>query len=99
MTDKLVTVFSGEQYDSDWPQEDAKEFIAWFQSKLDSIPAEYRDKVTIDLESESGYESSSSLTMDIYYYRPETKEEEVERLKVEQERANSIKNRDPYGSC
>lgn len=37
-----VEVFNKEEYDGEWPPEDAEEFIAWFVEKVETIPEEYR---------------------------------------------------------
>jgi hypothetical protein len=74
-----VTVFDQEQYDGDWPHDDALACLGWFQSKVDKIPAEYRDSATIEIDSRSGYEGSHYARIRICYWRPETPEETAER--------------------
>jgi hypothetical protein len=67
-----VDVFSGQRYDGDWPPNDAAGFIAWFQGKIDTIPAEHRSDARIELDSESSYEDSHYASIGISYWRPET---------------------------
>jgi hypothetical protein len=66
------------EYGKDWPPEDATGLLAWFQSELDDVPAEFRDKARIDITSEEVYESSKAI-IEISYDRPETDEEMQER--------------------
>lgn len=73
------TVFCQERYDGDWPPEDAVGFMAWFQGHLTLMPGEYRNTARIELTSNSGYEDSHYVEIDISYTRPETPEEIAER--------------------
>lgn len=64
-----------EQYGCDWPKLDACEFMAWFQSKIEDVPEESRDSLTIDIDSgDSGY-----ATIEFVYTRLETDTEEAMR--------------------
>jgi hypothetical protein len=67
-----------EQYDGEWPPEDAAGFMAWFQKRLDDVPPEHRATARIDLDSTSRYDSSYA-TIEFSYTRMETDEEEAER--------------------
>lgn len=78
-----VTVFDEEQYADKWPPEDAKEFIAWFVGKIDSIPEEHRATAKIEINAVSSYGDTYG-NIGISYNRPETDEEEERR--GEQER-------------
>lgn len=87
--EKSVEVFDGEQYRSeDFPGYDwsLPEVIAWFQSKLALIPAEYRAGSRCEISSIAGYEGSSTATIEISYKRKETDEECQAREAQEQAR-------------
>ena len=85
MSDVLVTIFSEHGYGSadDWPPDNALESMAWFNAKVELIPEEFRSGATIDIDSFDDGHGSCCISIDIYYYRPETKEdrEEVDRSK------------------
>lgn len=64
-----------EQYNGDWPKLDACEFMAWFHGKIEDVPEESRDSLTIDIDScDSGY-----ATIEFVYTRLETDAEEAMR--------------------
>lgn len=64
-----------EQYGCDWPKLDACEFMAWFHGKIEDVPEESRDSLTIDIDSgDSGY-----ATIEFVYTRLETDAEEAKR--------------------
>ena len=69
---------SVEQYDGDWPPNDAAGFLAWVQAKIDDVPQEHRNTLRIELDSTSRYDSAYA-TIEFSYERPETDEEEAER--------------------
>ena len=52
----------------------AIEFIAFFQDKLELVPQEFKESITIDVEAASGMydESGPELSITISYERPET---------------------------
>lgn len=77
---RTISVFCQEIYDGDWPPEDAAGFIAWFQTKLDTIPAEHRASATIEIDSNSSWEDSHYAEIDIRYSRLETPAEVAARL-------------------
>jgi hypothetical protein len=78
-----VNVASVEEYEFDFPPEEAEELISWFQEKLYLVPKEYRKGTKIRLSSISSYEDSHYATIEIYYYRPESKEEELDRINAD----------------
>lgn len=78
-----VEVASVEEGDADWPGQRLDEFLAWVQTKVDTVPVEHIGEVTIKLGSEGGDYGSSTATIDIGYTRPESESEKVERLRVE----------------
>ncbi len=64
-----------EQYGCDWPKLDACEFMAWFHGKIEDVPEESRDSLTIDIYScDSRY-----ATIEFVYTRLETDAEEAMR--------------------
>lgn len=77
---KNINVFCAERYDGDWPPEDAAGFIAWFQAKLDSIPAEHRASAAIKIDSNSSWEDSHYADIEINYTRLETADEVAARI-------------------
>jgi len=92
--DIMVEVFKKEQYDGDWPERNAIEFLAWFEEKINSIPEEFRREAKIELEALSSYEESAYVSLEIYYYRPETGDEELVRKSKEQNRIELVKQRE-----
>ena len=92
--DIKIEVFNKEQYEGEWPQENAIKFLAWFEEKIKSIPEEFRDESRVELESVPSYENSAYLSIGIYYYRPETDEEERVRKSREQNRAELQRQRE-----
>ena len=75
----LVVHFDKEKFDGEWPPVDAERTVAWFQEKLESIPAEFRHTAKIEFESASGYEGDHYARIVITYMRPETAQESAER--------------------
>ena len=64
-----------EQYNGDWPKLDACEFMAWFHGKIEDVPEESRDSLTINIDSsDSGY-----AFIEFVYKRMETDAEEAMR--------------------
>lgn len=88
-----VTVFDKEEYDGEWPPVDAKEFIAWFNGKIESIPEEHRATAKIEIESKSSY-GDSYANIKISYPRPETDEEEERREEQERRIRGNQKDRE-----
>lgn len=82
-----VTVFSHERYDGEWMPEGLADAIAWLNDKLESIPAEYRDSATIEIDSVSSWEDSHYASITITYTRPETDDEVCERVDRERRMA------------
>jgi len=70
-----IKIFDKEEYDGDWFPEKASEFMAWFNEKLEQIPAEHRDAARIEIGSIASYEDSHYVTLEISYSRPDTEEE------------------------
>ncbi len=78
------TVFNGESFCDEWPPEDPKGFMAWFQAQINKIPPEHRDKAVIEIGTQSGYYGDSSANIEITYLRPETDEQFASRLQREE---------------
>jgi len=62
----------------------ADEFMAFWQRKIDKIPAEFKESARIEIEAVSFYDSAL-LEVEISYTRPET---DVEMSVREQEEIN-----------
>ena len=90
----MIEVFNKQRYDCDWPPRGAVEFIAWFEEKINSIPEEFRRAAIVDLGAVESYDNSYYATIEIYYCRPETKEEERIRADKEQEYAKSLREKE-----
>lgn len=88
---KQVVVFDGEQYDGEWPPEDATGCIAWFSEKLESIPPEYRSAAKIEIDVKGSYVNSCYARIEIYYDRTETDDEENAREAENQRRREAQK--------
>lgn len=52
----------------------AKDFMLFFQEKLDSIPSEFKDSAEIEIEANPYYDSAI-LGIEMYYFRPKTDSE------------------------
>jgi hypothetical protein len=78
MKDIRVTIFDQEKYGDDWPPTNALLCIKWFQAKIDSVPDEFKGSVSIDIDSTTSYDCDYA-EIDMYYYRPETLQEEAIR--------------------
>lgn len=86
-----VTIADQERYDGDWPPEDAKGFLAWFASRLATVPEESRGTVQIEISSSSDYDHHTAR-IEITYSRLETADEVATRLAAfheEQARRNA----------
>jgi hypothetical protein len=84
-----------EQHDGDWPPMDSAGFIAWFQQRIDAVPAECRASVHIELDCTMRYDSAYA-TIEISYVRLETDEEEAAReqqdaAQAERRRADELR--------
>jgi len=87
----IVTVFCEDEYNKDWPPENAVGFVEWFAQKLEQVPVEYRSKATIALDSVGSYEDSHYVNIGISYSRPETDKEEQNRLAYENNKMLRLK--------
>ena len=65
-----------------------KDCIQFFQDQLDSVSDEFKDKVTIDIETVDNW-GGNSTEISVYYYRPFTNEE------LEEENRSKLKPRKP----
>ena len=62
--------------------EEAAAFLTFFKDKINEVPQEYRKSCRIEIEAWG----DSGISLDVYYYRPENKEEEAARVSEEQRR-------------
>ena len=74
---KRVVVFSGDRATYDLPT-NPEDFLAYWQHKVDLIPAEYMSSAQIEVEATLSYDDPYIETC-IFYYRPLT-EQEVAKL-------------------
>lgn len=82
------TVHDGGEYDSNgWPPEDPARFMAWFQERIDRIPAEHRQNAKIEFSSEGDYCGGHSPHIEITYLRPETDDQFASRVQREAQQA------------
>lgn len=87
MTARLITetVFSAEQYDSNWPPEEFAAFREWLEDKREEIPEEFMASAMIQIDSKISY-GQSLATIKVSYDRPETPQEVAARQAKEQAR-------------
>jgi hypothetical protein len=79
---KVLVEFSYENsYDGDWPSTNPQGFLNWFAQKIKLVPEEFRQDITIDLESDQDGHGGAWPTISIYYYRPQTEEEKTKEIK------------------
>jgi len=72
-----------------------KEFLKDLDAVYESIPEKYRDSAGIDFDLDlDSFYNSPSCNVEVYYYRPETKDERKSRLKIVRERNKAIKERE-----
>ncbi len=92
---KRVAVFSTSPYELDGIKVDFEvsliQFIETMQSRLESIPEEYRH--TAQIEYDSGWEAGDGKYV-CWYTRPETEAEAVQRLRAEAETAADLTRRE-----
>ena len=70
-----------------------KEFLNWWEGKINLVPEEYKETTFIDCETEINWEVAQ-FQVKIGYIRPETCEEEAIRIKNEEDRLKFIENRE-----
>jgi len=92
---KEIIVFEAEEFDEkEWPETNAIKFIEWFSEKVNIIPSEYRNTAEIEMDSACSYESSSYVTLKIWYVRPETPAEERHRIMTRENDNEIIERRE-----
>lgn len=83
MTDretKTIIIVASREYDADFPPTNLQECASWFADQLAKVPVEYRSTARVEFEVVDDYESSRYVTITVAYRRPETDEEEADRL-------------------
>ena len=84
-------IISAAEGDTDWPGISVDDLFAWFNSKIELAPPEFRSEVMITIGSQvESYNDSSYATIDIGYYRPETEEEIAEKQRFEEIRKQNL---------
>ena len=92
---KRIEHFKETQYGSDWPNEKLTKAVGWFQKQLNSIPADFRDSATLDIDTEfDEYSEYKRACIRIIYYRPETSDEYNERVALVDKQETERKKRD-----
>lgn len=91
--DTFVTVYTSEQFDDDYPPENALEFIEFLSNKINEIPVEYRNNAAIQLYSGRDHDVTF-VSIRISYMRPETDEEEARREAEEREHNDAVRIRE-----
>ena len=64
--------------------ENVDDFLAFWKETFDKIPKEFRASAKITIRAEPDYDDMAELVVKIVYARPETAEEEAERLEQQQ---------------
>jgi hypothetical protein len=88
-----ICVVDIDDCDGDWPPSNAIETVDWFTRKLNLVPIEYRASANFDISHSEKYDSVYAR-ISLYYCRPETDEETVEREKQEKYLEELRKERD-----
>lgn len=68
------TVLSVEQFDEGWMPTNLSQAVGWLASKLEEVPPDYRESATIEIDTDSYYDSTYA-TVVIRYRRPATQAE------------------------
>lgn len=64
-----------------------REFSTWINTLLmDCVPPEYRDVAEIEIDTRGGYDDGYEIVVEVFYWRPETHEEERARKTEYRER-------------
>lgn len=89
MDKKIVTVsvVDLQEHRGEWPPTNIAEFSDWLQSKINSIPEEFRGNAEIEIGTHAMDFDYTALKIEIYYTRPETDEEFAQRNSEEAKRA------------
>lgn len=75
-------------FDGDEMRTSLSDAISWLQELESKVPAEYRADATFEIEQEHDYYGgSSSLSVRVFYERPETDEEMADRIAHDAENA------------
>jgi len=72
----------------------AKEFMKYWQDKIDLIPEEFKDSAKICCDATDDGYGCNFIEVEVYYYRPETKGEEKERVNGDIENTKVIRDRE-----
>jgi len=87
-----VIVWESESCVYDLPTNPQK-FLKWWVDKFNSIPEEYKESASINCDV-STYYDSPMFSVEIYYYRIETDDEEAIRLEIEKVHQKTIKSKE-----
>lgn len=94
MIDKCIKLLDeAPHYNEDFMPENLVVAIEWMQSYLEQIPPEFRGSGKIEIKTDDSY-GAATAHMTISYVRPETGEEERERLAREVRDTMSVEARE-----
>jgi len=88
-----VNLLSVETYDDDFPPENLREFQSWVNDKIGMIPLSFLPNAVIEIEGYSTHDTDK-VSIEIYYDRPMTKEEEATKEAAVNESRKAIQNRE-----
>lgn len=71
---KRVDILEAEKYDKDFPPENVVAFLEWTNSIISKIPEEYWEDSHIEFIGDESY-GDPCTSVEVFYYRPLTKEE------------------------
>lgn len=78
-----IVLVNAEQYDPGFPPEPYSDFLEWLDDLVKAVPAEDRNRVTIEFDSTPSYYDSHYACVEVTYRRPETDDEwEARKMRV-----------------
>jgi hypothetical protein len=83
-----VKLHSFTEYSMDKVPKGLVEFADWLHAMSKIVPEAHRDNARIEFDLEAGEDATPQVSM--YYTRPETDEEEAERMRQHEEHRRSV---------
>jgi hypothetical protein len=80
---KQVKHFYSSPGRSDWMPERLSEALRWMLELYESVPEEFQESATIDIDANDDYDDGVFPTIEVFYERPETDGEIELRLHME----------------
>lgn len=90
----IVTFFSTEQHDDNFPPVGLQDFIAWLNALAETIPQAFRDNARILIDSTVDYNGGPLATITLYYTRPETDLEFHNRVATHEATQKALRTRE-----